>query len=52
MATGRVDMLTRIPSHGRNINGSEPRLTEEKTNATSGISKANVRESAAQQTNP
>lgn len=42
----------RIPPHGGNINGSEPRVTEEKTNATNGLSRAGVRESAAQQTNP
>lgn len=42
----------RIPPHGRNINGSEPRVTEEKTNATSGLSTAGVGESAAQQTKP
>lgn len=36
----------RIPPHGRNLNGSEPRVTEEKTNAPSGIS------NAARQTNP
>lgn len=43
VATGRLDTSTRIPSHGRNINGSEPRVTEEKTNATSGISEPNAR---------
>lgn len=48
VATGRLDTLTRIPSHGRNINGSEPRVTEEKTNATSGISEPNARRRSKQ----
>lgn len=52
VATGRVDTLMRIPPHGGNINGSEPRVTEEKTNATSGISTVTARESVAQQTIP
>lgn len=46
MATGRVDTAMRTQPHGRNINGSERRVTKEKTNARSGLSRAGVGESA------
>lgn len=46
----------RIPSRGGNRNGSEPRASEEKTNATSGISTpeacGSAAPSAAQQRSP